>query len=300
MDDKFFSVTVTKYDPNKDFEIFRPASLDNPQDHAVMFITEEFMEKEPVLETVSKCLIFWPECVDMPESIQKDNVVMAVKSPHNSYCKFFKDNNIANLPQKHSWHLQDGAYLEDGAIIGENCIIFPGAYIGRDARIGNNVYIGSGVKIIGKAIIGNNVILRENTVIGADGLSTDRDEEGKAITMPQFGGVVIENDVQIGANVVIARGAIDDTRICRGCKIDSSTFISHNVYVGNDTFIVGETIMFGSSRTGERVLISGNSVLSNYVSVGDDTTIGQSSLLTKSIPAGKVAFGNPAKVVRDK
>lgn len=121
----------------------------------------------------------------------------------------------------------------------------PGAYIGGEVIMGEKCYIGCGAKLVGKVEIGNNVVIRENTVIGADGLSTDRDMNGQAITMPQFGGVRIEDNVKMGANVVIARGAIDDTVLKRGCKIDNSTFISHNVEVGQDTFIVGEIIMFG-------------------------------------------------------
>jgi UDP-3-O-[3-hydroxymyristoyl] glucosamine N-acyltransferase len=156
------------------------------------------------------------------------------------------------------------------------------------------------VKIVGEANIGNNVIIRENTVIGADGLTTDRDENGKAMTMPQFGGVVIEDDVNIGANSVIARGAIDNTIIHRGSKIDNCVFISHNVQIGSDTFVVGESIMFGSASTGERVLISGNTTIGNYVHIGDDTILGQNSSAIKSIPNGKLAYGNPAKAIRDR
>lgn len=298
--DKYFCVNVKKYDDSKNFEVYRPASLDNPKNNAVMFITEGFMGKADALRVVEGCLIFWPGSVNVPQEMKSKNAVAVVESPHNSYCRFFQENGITNLPEKHTYKMVDGVYIEDGSVIGEDCVIFPGAYIGCEVELGNNVYIGSGVKLLGNIRIGSNVVIRENTVIGADGLTTDRDENGKAITMPQFGGVVIEDDVQIGANTVIARGAIDDTVLSRGCKIDSSTFISHNVHIGEDSFIVGETILFGSSRIGSRVLLSGNSTLSNYVSVGDDTTVGQSSLVTKSIPSGKIAFGNPAKVVRDK
>lgn len=297
---KFFCVNVNKYDKDKNFEVYRPASLNNPKDNSVMFITEKFISQAEEFKKVKECLIFWPQSIDVIPGISECNAVVTVKDTHNSFCRFFKENSITGIPKQNEYQLVKGAYIEDGALIGTGCTIFPGAYIGSETEIGNEVYIGSGVKILGRVKIGNRVVIRENTVIGADGLTTDRDEAGKAITMPQFGGVVIEDDVQIGANTVIARGAIDDTVLCRGCKIDNCTFISHNVHVGEDTFIVGETIMFGSSRVGDRVLISGNSTLSNYVSVGNDSVIGQSSLVTKDIPDGKIAFGSPAKVMRDK
>ena len=118
--------------------------------------------------------------------------------------------------------------------------------------------------------------------------------------MPQFGRVILEDNVQIGANTVIARGAIDDTKICKGAKIDNSCFISHNTTVGEDTFIVGETIMFGSSSVGKRCLVSGNSVLANFVNIGDDCILGMGSVALKSIPDKKIAFGSPVKTIKDK
>ncbi len=297
---QFFCINVNEYCQEKNFDVYRPASINKPQNNAVMFISESFMECVAVFTEVENSLIFWPQAMDIPTEISEKNAVVPVADPHNAFCGFFQEHNIVNLPENRPFQVVNGSYIEEGASIGEACMIFPGAYIGADVTIGNSVYIGSGVKLLGSMEIGNNVVIRENTVIGADGLTTDRDSQGRAVTMPQFGGVVIGDDVQIGANSVIARGAIDDTVIGRGSKIDNCVFVSHNVSIGEDTFVVGETIMFGSSKVGDRVLISGNSTLSNYVSVGDDCVIGQASLVTKSIPSGKIAFGNPAKVVRDR
>lgn len=299
MDKKFFNVNVSKYVPNKSFSVFRPASLDHPKDNAVMFITEKFIDRVSVFKKVKGCLIFWPESKEVLAEIQDANAVCVVKDPGNAFAFFFVNNKITNLPKANKVNVVNGAYIEEGASLGENCEVFPGVYIGADVRIGNGCYIGAGTKILGVVTIGNNVVVRENTIIGADGLTDNRDRNGHALTVPQFGTVEISDDVQIGANVVIARGAIDCTSIGRGSKIDNSTFISHNVNIGEDTFIVGETIMFGSSSLGNRVTISGNVTISNYVHVGDDSIVGQSSMLNKSIPNGKVAFGNPAKVVRD-
>lgn len=189
----------------------------------------------------------------------------------------------------------DSAFIADGAVIGERVVIMPGAYIGGEAQIGNDVYIGAGVKIVGEAIIGNRVVIRENTVIGADGLSTDRDEDGRAATMPQFGSVILEDDVQVGANTVIARGAIDSTVIGKGSKIDNQCFISHNVKMGEDTFVVGETIMFGSSSTGKRAYISGNSTIRNGIHVGEQALVGMGSVVVKNVEDRSVVKGNPAR-----
>ena len=197
MERKFFKVNVSKYVPDKSFDVYWPASLDHPKDNAVMFITEKFIDRASVFETVNECLIFWPTSQEIPDEIQKNNAVCVTEKTHTAFANFFKENNIANLPQPQECATVNGAIVVTGAVIGENCTIFPGAYIGADVTIGNNVYIGSGVKLLGVVHIGNNVVIRENTVIGADGLTTDRDEKGKAITLPQFGGVVMSRSEPI-------------------------------------------------------------------------------------------------------
>lgn len=218
---EFFAVDSGEYVAGTNYRIVRPASLNRPKNHAVR------------------------PCAD----------------PHLEYCRFFRTHHITGLCPPDETEAVNGSYVAKGAKIGRNTVIFPGCYIGGDTVIGEDCYIGSGVKIIGRVQIGNRVRIRENTVIGTDGLSTDRDEEGHPADMPQFGGVVIEDDVKIGANAVVHRGAIDDTVLEKGCKIDGQ-------------------------------------VLGNYVHVGDRAFVGMGSVVTKDIPDGWVAYGSPAKPVR--
>jgi UDP-3-O-[3-hydroxymyristoyl] glucosamine N-acyltransferase len=291
----FFRVPIQKYDAKLDYIIIGPASLDNPKNNAVMFVTEGNLEKAKSLQKVENCLVFWPNSCEMPEELVKIHALIPCANPHFEFCKFFADNCITNLPQLEKTHIVNGAIISKTAKIGFNSTIFPGTYIGGEVEIGNHVFLGAGSKLVGKIQIGNNVIIRENVVIGADGLTTDRDEHGKAVTMPQFGGVIIEDEVSIGANTVIARGAIDDTIICRGSKIDNSCFISHNVRIGADSFIVGESIFFGSSSTGEQVLVSGNATIRNGIHIGNKSIVGMGSVVVKSVPDETVVKGNPAK-----
>lgn len=292
---KYFEVNVKNYVAGCNLTVYRPASLNNPKDEAVMFITERFMDYSDALMQCQNCLVFWPKNVEVPRVISKRHAICLVDNPHTEYARFFSDNKITYLPDLKDVEIINGASIARNAKIGQDCRIFPGAYIGGEVEIGDNVYIGSGVKILGEVHIGNRVVIRENTVIGADGLTTDRDENGRALTIPQFGSVVLEDDVQIGANAVIARGAIDETRICRGAKIDSQSYISHNVTVDEDSFIVGEAIMFGSSSVGKRCLISGNSTLMNAVHIGDSSIVGAGSVVVKSVPEKSIVKGNPAK-----
>lgn len=292
---EYFKVNVSKYVTGKDFDVVRPASLNNPKDHAVMFISAGYMDHIDAFKRCRSCLVFWPSAEKVPDDIEELHAVCVVESSRNGYCSFFRDNSITYYPPIEEFENVNGAYIAKTAKVGNNCRILPGAYIGGEVEIGDNCYIGLGSKLVGEIHIGNNVIIRENSVIGADGLSTDRDENGRALTMPQFGGVIIEDDVQIGALTVIGRGAIDNTILRRGSKIDNSTFISHNVTVGEDTFVVGESIMFGSSSTGKQVLISGNSTIRDGRHIGNKAVIGMGSVVVKNVEDGAVVKGNPAR-----
>ena len=291
----FFSISADRYVPGKSFHVCRPASLNQPQDNAVMFVTPRYLEQASALIQCENCLVFWPENHNVPEEYAARHAIFPCVNPRKQYCLFFYENGIVYLPPKEEFDIVDGAMIARTAVIGRNCILMPGAYIGGEVIIGDECYIGAGVKLMGQVRIGDRVVIRENSVIGADGLSTNRDDAGKAITMPQFGGVTLENDVQIGALTVIARGAIDHTIIRRGAKIDNSSFISHNVEVGENTFIVGETIMFGSSSTGKNVFVSGNSTIRDGRHVGDCATVGMGSVVVCNVENGTVVKGNPAK-----
>lgn len=286
---------MSRYCSDRTFTVTRPASLDFPRDNSVMFVSKEYLGNAMALLNCKNCLVFWPSDMSVPYEISAIHAIVKTDNVRNSFCLFFRENGIRNLPPKEEFDVIDGAIVAKGAVIGKGTIIMPGAYIGGEVQLGKNCYVGSGSRLVGVIRVGDNVVIRENTVIGADGLSTDRDEDGRAITMPQFGRVVIKDNVQIGALVTIARGAIDDTVIGNGAKIDNGSFISHNVRIGDDTFIVGETIMFGSSSADERVLISGNSTIRNGCHIGKEATIGMGSVVVRDVADGSVVLGNPAK-----
>lgn len=292
---EYFKINASNYVEGKNYYIVRPAAINNPKDNAVMFIGESYMDYADALLKCRDCLVFWPEKITVPDEIDLRHAVVRCENVRNGYCAFFRDNNITYYPPIEEFDVVNGVYIAKTAKIGRNCTILPGAYIGGDVEIGNNCYIGSGARLVGEVHIGNNVVIRENSVIGADGLSTDRDDNGRALTMTQFGGVVIEDDVKIGALTVIARGAIDNTIIKRGSKIDNSSFISHNVVIGEDTFIVGETFMFGSSSTGNQAYISGNCAIRDGRHIGSKTIIGMGSNVVDDIADGKTVKGNPAR-----
>lgn len=292
---EYFRVPAKKYDATKLFDVVRPSSLGSPKDNSVMFITEEHFGKWRAILSVRECIVIWPEGWEIPEEALRRHVILKHPEPRLGFAMFFHENGITYNVQPCEYELVGGAYICKGAKIGKGTVIFPGAYIDAGVSIGDNCYIASGVRLMGTVKVGNNVIIRENTVVGSDGLTTRRDESGKVITIPQFGGVAIEDNVQIGALTVIAKGAIDDTVIRSGSRIDNSCFLSHNVRVGEDTLVVGEAIMFGSSSTGERAYISGNATVREGVSVGSDAVVGMGAVVVRPVAEGATVKGNPAR-----
>lgn len=295
MDKEYFHVDAGEYVPGKSFAVVRPASLEHPKSNAVMFITTGNMDKADAFSKAENCLIFWPTDISVPTKIRDRHAVYPCDNPHLQFCRFFRDHAITYLPQEEPVDLINGAYISPKAKIGTGVTIMPGAYISGECEIGDGTYIGCGAKLTGEISIGKNVVIRENAVIGADGLSTDRDEDGTPVTMPQFGRVVLEDEVQIGANTVVQRGAIDETRICRRAKIDNCAFVSHNCFVGENTFMVTESVMLGSSTVGKNSMVSSNATIRNGVHIGDNVLVGMGSVVVKDVPNEAVVKGNPAR-----
>lgn len=292
---EYFSVNVSEYVPDKDFVVTRPASMNNPKDHSVMFIQSQYIKKAQNFLGAVNCLIFWPSGYDIPEEIAATHAVYLCHNPHLEFCFFFQNHNITNFVQPDKIKEVEHYFLCGNVEIGEKTKIFPFAYINGNVSIGKNCYIASGVKIIGNVFIGDHVVIKENAVIGADGLTTDRDDTGASVSMPQFGGVIIEDNVQIGANSVIARGAIDNTVLRKGCKIDNCCWISHNNFFDENVFMVGESTTFGSVTVGKNTMISGNATVRNGIKIGSNVLIGAGSMVTKNIEDGAIVLGNPAK-----
>ena len=237
---------------NRSFHVYRAASLNYPKNNSVMFIKETLINFWENFLSVENCIIFWPEICDIPSELRHIHKIIPCNNPRLEYCRFFHNHGIRYLPQPVSFKTKDGAIICDGAKIGKNVLVMPGAYIGAEVEIGDNSYIGAGAKLVGSVVCHKNVIIRENVVLGADGRTTDRDENGAIITMPQFGGIIIEDDVEIGAATVIERGAIDNTVISKGSKIDCYCLIGHNTFVGKDCVVVAGTVMLGSVQAKNR------------------------------------------------
>jgi len=176
-----------------------------------------------------------------------------------------------------------GASIGEGVEVGEGSSIGPGCVIGDRVRIGARCRLYGRVSVYDDCAIGDDVIIHAGAVIGADGLGFAREKDGTWVKIPQVGRVVIGNDVEIGANTAIDRGAIDDTVIEDGVKLDNLIHIAHNVYVGAHTIMAACSGVAGSTRIGKRCMFGGQAGISGHLSITDDVVVSADTAVTKSI-----------------
>lgn len=189
--------------------------------------------------------------------------------------------------------LQAHVVIGDKAVIGDNVVLGPGVVIGEETTIGKDTLIYPLVVIRERIVVGEKCIIHSGTVIGSDGFgyATVRGIHHK---IPQIGTVVIEDDVEIGANVTIDRARFDKTWIRQGTKIDNLVQIAHNVVIGENTIIVAQTGISGSTTIGNQVILAGQSGVAGHVSIGDNAIVAGRAGVTKSVPQGTVVSGFPA------
>lgn len=184
--------------------------------------------------------------------------------------------------------IAEGAEIGPGVVIAENAVVGSGARIGAGGYIGANSSVGEGsrlypnVTVYHGCVIGLRAIVHSGAVIGADGFGIAMDD-GHWIKIPQIGGVRIGDDVEIGANTTIDRGAIEDTVIEDGVKLDNQIMIAHNVHIGSHTAIAACAGIAGSSRIGSHCRIGGASGIAGHLSIADNVEISAHTLITKSI-----------------
>jgi UDP-3-O-[3-hydroxymyristoyl] glucosamine N-acyltransferase len=186
------------------------------------------------------------------------------------------------------------AVIAAGAVIGERAWIFPFAYVGERAEIGADCVLYPHAVILERVKLGNRVIVHPGAVLGADGFGYVFDE-GRHVKIPQVGRVVVEDDVEIGANTTIDRATVGDTVVRRGTKIDNLVQIAHNVEVGEDALLVAQVGIAGSSRIGNRVVLAGQAGVADHVIIGDGAVVGAQAGVPGNLQGGQQYWGTPAR-----
>jgi UDP-3-O-[3-hydroxymyristoyl] glucosamine N-acyltransferase len=180
-------------------------------------------------------------------------------------------------------HIGPQVVLGDAVHIGDNTIIGPSCTIGDETKIGNNCRLWARVTIYHQCLLGENIIIHSGVVIGSDGFGMAKDNNGDWIKIPQLGKVVINDNVEIGANTTIDRGALGDTVIGKGVKLDNLIQIGHNVVIGENTAIAGCVGIAGSAKIGKNCLIGGGSGIAGHLTIADNVSLTGMSGVPSSI-----------------
>ncbi len=241
-----------------------------------------------------------------------DLTVIVVENPYLAFARVLQAMDTSPKPLR---EISARATIDPSAVIGERVAIYPGVYIGANARIGqgsviypnctleDDVVIGEESIIYANVVIryateiGNRVIVHSGTVIGSDGFGFAPDESRYFYKIPQLGKVILEDDVEIGANVTIDRAVLGETRICKGAKLDNLIQVGHNVVIGANTVIAAQTGISGSVHIGSANMIGGQVGFAGHISTGDRVMVAAQSGLHKNLPDESVVLGSPARPI---
>ena len=197
-------------------------------------------------------------------------------------------------------YIEPFVYIGENVSIGENASIYSSASIAENVKIGENVTIYAGVKIYKDCFIGNNCTLHAGVVVGSDGFGFASSSDGIYNKIPQTGNVVIEDNVEIGANTTVDRATLGSTIIRKGVKIDNLVQIAHNVEIGENTVIAAQTGISGSTKVGKNCIIAGQAGLAGHLHIADKTIIAAQSGIPNSVKnSGEILMGYPAIALRD-
>lgn len=287
-----------------DLEITSASGLDIAQPGDVTFLANP--KYTPQIKETKASAIFLNE----KETIERSDIaVLRTKDPYLAYTRalrlFYPESDF--VAGVHSTAVIDetadialnvavGAYVVIGARakIASGVRIMPNVTIYEDVEIGENTLIHSGVSIRENTVIGRNCTVYNNATIGCDGFGYARDEEKRWLKIPQVGRVVIEDDVEIGANTAIDRASVGETRIKRGAKLDNLVQIGHACVIDEDALICSQTGLAGSSVIGKRVILAGQVGVAGHLTIGDDAVCTAQTGVPNDIEPGKLMSGYPA------
>ena len=207
-------------------------------------------------------------------------------------------SKLASISEKatigENCYIGDFVVIEDGAKIGDNVQLYAQCYVGDNVTIGDGTKFYPGVKIYEGCKIGKNCIFHAGVVIGADGFGFAPKEDGTFAKIPQLGNVIIEDNVELGANTCIDRAKTDSTIIHSGVKLDNLIQIGHNVEVGANTVMSAQVGIAGTTKVGSNCFIAGQVGIADHIVVGNNVKIGSKSGIDKNVADGEIRFGYPA------
>lgn len=289
--------------------IHAAADIISAQQGQVTQLTDSRYSQHIVNSTASACFIAENFAVDnVPENtsllICADPEMSFIKAvgllhPERTYLRKIAPQAVLedNVALGNEVYIGPYAIISEHASIGDNSDILAGAYIGKNAKIGKNCRIYPYAVIYDDVVVGDNVIIHSGAIIGADGFGY-KFRNHQHVKVPQVGNVVIEDNVEIGANTCIDRGALGSTRIGAGSKIDNLVQIGHNNKVGKHVIMCGQVGVSGSCNIEDYAILAGSAGIADHVTIGQGAVVMARSGVAGNIKAGTHVFGSPAKEKR--
>ncbi len=293
----------------KDSEIKAAAGLDIAKSGEITFLANP--KYTPQVKETEASAIFLSEGVE----IKRDDIaILRAKDAYVAYTMALREFHPMPeiIPSIHQTAVIDetseiakDVEIQANVVIGKNCKIesgvkiFPNTTIYDDVKIGKHSIIHSNVAIRENTEIGENCIIHNNSTIGSDGFGYAKTEDSKWLKIPQVGRVILEDDVEIGANTAIDCASVGESKIKRGAKLDNLVQIGHSCTVDEDALICSQTGLAGSSVIGKRVILAGQVGIAGHLKVGDDVVVTAKSATSHDVENGKVISGVPAFDNRD-
>jgi len=283
-----------EYQNDFNYVVTGVSTLNNPKNNTLLFLKRV---KDDTILTLSKligCIIIVPqEELGLFLPLVNTNLIIGADNPRLEYARILQF--ILDCCQERPAEVCLASSIGKNFIMGTGTIIEKNVSIGDHVQIGQGCTIRTGVVINNNVIIGDGTVIRENSVIGGPGFGFERDENGIPIRLPHIGGVVIGNQVEIGALVTIASGTIEPTIIEDYTKIDDHVHISHNCHIGKGCLIIACAEISGSVKIGNYTWLGPNCSIINGISIGDNCLIGIGAVVNKSVKDDMIVSGNPGQ-----
>ena len=272
------------------------ADAENVNETTLDWINPAKTNKQEIAESSKAKVILVDSSVVFSLELQaQEKVLLVVDNPKLQLAKI--GNHF--FAEKTTPHIHPSAIIDLEAKIGKDVYVGPYTVIGKSV-IGEGCIIDSNVRIHNDVTLGKGCVVKSGAILGGEGFGYEKDKNGNLFRFPQIGGLIIGNNVEVGSNTTIDRGALSDTVIGDYTKINNLCHIAHNNKIGKNVIITGCVNISGSSIIEDKVWIAPNSSIRGWVTLGEGATIGMGSVVTKHIPAGETWVGNPARKLEKK
>ena len=291
---------------NPEIEISGVAGLEDAREGDISFLANPKYLKR-IASTRAAAVIIGNKNGNVPSEMN----YLVVENPYYSFLQTVELFHPQKRPFEEDVHPL--AFVDPSAVLGAGVYVGPFVYIGAESRVGDNVilearsYVGTGSSIgesthlmpgatvLDRVQIGSRCLLQSGCVLGSDGFGFVCDSKGRQNKIPQVSGLVIGDDVEIGANTAIDRGTLAPTKIGNGVKFDNLVHVAHNVEIGDNSLIVAQVGISGSTKVGSSVIIAGQAGISGHIKIGSGVMVGAQAGVTKSLPENSKVSGYPAR-----